>query len=118
MKKVIIFILILFFYFQLIPKVFAKDINILIDDSAPSFQQVNDFFITDNMLWAPGSEEAKTLVILNKTNIPQYILLFALNKNDPSLVSQAMHITIENDLKDVLFSNSLFAFINRGRDKA
>jgi len=88
-----------------------------LDDSTPSFQQVDNFFNTEDALWAPGKEETKTLIITNNTNIPQYILFFSLNKDDPTLVSQAMHITILNSNKDILYSNALFAFINRGEMK-
>jgi len=66
------------------------------------------------MLWAPGKEETKTLIIHNNTDITQYILFSSINREDSFLVSQAMHILITNQSGKVLYSNSLYSFISQG----
>ncbi|MDO8610628.1 MAG: fibronectin type III domain-containing protein, partial [bacterium] len=114
MKMVNAFLIIFFIFLLSVRITYAKDFSIVLDDTTPSFQQVDNFFNSDDMLWAPGKEETKSLIITNNTNIAQYILFSSINKDDPILVSQAMHITISNKSGDELYSNSLFAFINQG----
>lgn len=114
MKKICIYLFIFVAFLSTSQLSYAKDISIELNDNTPSFQQVDNFFNTDDMLWAPGKKETKSLVISNKTNLTQYVIFSPINKDDPSLVSQAMHISIINTKHEELYSNSLFAFINQG----
>ncbi|PIY72309.1 hypothetical protein COY87_01615, partial [Candidatus Roizmanbacteria bacterium CG_4_10_14_0_8_um_filter_33_9] len=114
MKKIAIYFLIFFAFLSISQFSYAKDIFIVLDDTTPSFQQVDNFFNTDDMLWAPGKEETKTLIIHNNTDITQYILFSSINREDSFLVSQAMHILITNQSGKVLYSNSLYSFISQG----